>query len=131
MAKQVSVSSDEGFASTASIGSDTVSIDPTGETAPDTIEHLLGTYAACYVPALRVGAEQRNVGDLGSITIDVSGALNDDDKLDGIEFDVTVDTALEDDEIASVVERANELCKVHDALKTSLYATVTVNGHQV
>lgn len=124
MAKTAQTVSTEGFSSENHIRDFELTIDATGESAPDTLEVLIADYASCYVPALRVAAEQRDAGDLGEVAIDVTGELNDDDKLDAITFDVETDADLDADTAAAIVERANELCKVHDALKSSLYADV-------
>jgi len=124
MAKTAHTVSAEGFSSENQIRDFELSIDATGESAPDTLEVLLADYASCYVPALRVGAEQRGGGDLGEVAIDATGELNDDDKLASIHFDVTVDADLDEETADAIVERANELCKVHDALKPSLHADV-------
>lgn len=129
MAKEAHVTSEEGFVASIDIREYDMTLDSGAEVGPDTLESLVGTYAACYVPALRVGAEQRNVGDLGRIEIDVVGELNDDDKLDAVSFDVTVNAEVDAEDVTAVVERANALCKVHDALKPSLHADVSINGH--
>lgn len=131
MSKNARVTSEEGFASTADIREHSVHIDPAGEAAPDTLETLVADYAACYVPAMRVGAEQRGVGDLGRIDNDVTGEINENDKLESIRFEISVDAELDAEAAQKVVDRAFELCKVHDALKQQLHATVTLNGHTV
>jgi len=124
MAKTAHTVSTEGFSSENRIRDFDLTIDATGESAPDTLEVLIADYASCYVPALRVAAEQRDAGDLGEVAIDVTGELNDDDKLASVRFDVETDADLDADAADAIVERANELCKVHDALKESLYADV-------
>jgi uncharacterized OsmC-like protein len=128
MSKEVHAVSEEGFSTTTNARDFEVTIDATGEAAQDTLEALLGTYAACYVPALRVGAEQRDAGELGHVEIDVTGELNDDDKLAATHFDVKVagDVA---DKTDAIVERAHELCKVHDALKTDVRADVSLEAN--
>lgn len=131
MAKHATTISNEGFASTSTVREFTIELDPTTETAPDTIESLVATYASCFVPALRVGAEQRSAGELGVIEIDVTGQVNDDGKLESTTFDIDVEAELDAEAANAVVTRALELCKVHDALKPSLHATVTINGHHV
>lgn len=83
---------------------------------------MLAAYASCYVPALRVASKQRGVEDLGAIEIDVTGDLNDDDKLESITFDIHLEADVDDEQSDEILERANELCKVHDALKSELYA---------
>lgn len=129
MAKNVYTTSEEGFASTTEAGDDRITIDATGETSADTLEYLLASYASCYVPALRVAAEQRDVGDLGAIEIAVTGDLNESDKLDAIAFEATTDADVDASSATALRERADELCKVHDALKGSLEAHVTIDGH--
>lgn len=125
MSKEVHSVSEEGFSTTNDIRDFETTIDATGEEAPDTLESLLATYSACFVPALRVAAEQRDAGDLGRVEIDVTGDLNEDDKLAAISFDVSVAGDL-GGKTDAVLDRAQKLCKVHDALKTDLYADVTV-----
>ncbi|WP_323677212.1 OsmC family protein [Halorubellus sp. PRR65] len=127
MSKQVHSVSEEGFSTTTTIRDFEQTVDATGEDAPDTLETLLSTYAACFVPALRVAAEQRQAGDLGHVEIDVTGDLNEDDKLAAISFDVAVEGDV-GDKAEAVVSRAEELCKVHDALKTDLYADISLEG---
>ena len=124
---QLTTISEEGFAATTAIRNQEVTVDLDQEQAPDSLETLLATYASCYVPAFRVGGRQRGVDELGTIEIDVTGEKNDDDKLESISFAIDVDADLDDETAGKIVERANELCKVHDALKSSLHADVTVN----
>lgn len=131
MSITVSTRSTEGFESTSTIRAFALDIDPTGEGAPDTLESLLSAYAACYIPALRVGAERADVSELGTIEIEAEGDTNDDGKLESITFTVTTDTGLDADDANATVARANALCKVHDALKGELHATVTIDGHQL
>ncbi|WP_049890152.1 OsmC family protein [Natronorubrum sulfidifaciens] len=126
MTKTVTTVSEEGFSSTNEIREFETSIDPNGEDAPDTLEALLAAYGSCYVPALRVGGQQRGADDLGKIEIETSGELNDDDKLESVAFEIHVEAEVDDDTADDVVERAFELCKVHDALKDSLHAETTV-----
>jgi len=128
MSKQVTTVSEEGYASTTEVQDFSVDIDPGGESAPDTLESLLASYGACYVPALRVGAQQRDVGELGHVELDITGELNDDDKLESIHFDVAVGADLSVDDGKQVIERAFELCKVHDALKSGLHAETSFEG---
>ncbi|WP_458206304.1 OsmC family protein [Haladaptatus sp. NG-SE-30] len=123
---EVTTTSEEGFSAENDVRDFAISIDATGEDAPDTLETLLASYGSCYVPALRVGGEQRGAGDLGKIEIDVTGELNDDDKLDAIGFNIRWEADTDDETADEVVERAFELCKVHDALKESLHAEASV-----
>lgn len=128
MAKSVTSVSEDGMTTVSTVREFEFTVDATGEDTQDTLETLLGDYAACYVPALRVAGRQRDVDELGRIQIDVTGELNDDDKLDAIAFDITVEAVLEDGKGEEILARANELCKVHDALKDSLKADMTISG---
>lgn len=128
MSKQVTTVSEDGYESTTEVRDFSVDIDPGGESAPDTLESLLASYGACYVPALRVGAQQRDVGELGRIELDITGDLNEDDKLEAIQFDVKVEADVSEDEGQEAIDRAFDLCKVHDALKGELHAETTFEG---
>jgi len=129
MSKQVTTISEEGFTATNEIRDFETTIDSGGEEGPDTLETLLAAYAACYVPALRVGGRQRDVEDLGRIEIDSTGELNDDDKLDSVHFEVRVEGDVDEEDGQRVIDRAFELCKVHDALKESLHAETSFEGN--
>ena len=126
MSKHVVSTSDEGYVSNNEVRDFELTIDAGGEETPDTIETLLADYAACYVPALRVGGKQRGVDDLGKIENAVTGEVNDDGKLTSISFDIKVEAALDDETGQQVLDRAFELCKVHDALKDELHADSTI-----
>ena len=128
MSKHVVSTSDEGYVSNNEVRDFELTIDAGGEETPDTIETLLADYAACYVPALRVGGKQRGVDDLGKIENAVTGEVNDDGKLTSISFDIKVEAALDDETGQQVLDRAFELCKVHDALKDELHADSTIEG---
>ncbi|WP_293032705.1 OsmC family protein [Natronococcus sp.] len=128
MSKQVTTVSEEGFSATNEIGEFETTIDAEGEEGPDTLESLLAAYASCYVPALRVGGQQRDAGDLGRIEIESTGDLNDDDKLESVHFDIRVEADVDDETGQKVIDRAFELCKVHDALKSELHADTDFEG---
>jgi len=123
---EVTTTSEAGYSSENEARDFSLTIDATGEDAPDTLEALLAAYGSCYVPALRVGGEQRGAGELGQIEIEASGDLNDDDKLDAVHFDVAWEADVDDETVDEIVERAHELCKVGDAVKESLVANVSV-----
>ncbi len=129
MSKQVTTISEEGFSSSNEMGEFETTVDPNGEEGPDTLESLLAAYASCYVPALRVGARQRDADDLGRIEIESTGELNDDDKLESVHFEIRVEGDVDDETGQKVIERAFELCKVHDALKESLHAETSFEGN--
>jgi len=128
MAKTVTTVSEEGFSATNEMREFETTIDATGEDAPDTLEALLAAYASCYVPAVRVGGQQRGVDELGKVQIESTGELNDDDKLESISFEVHVEADVDDETGEKILERAFELCKVHDALKDDLHADCTIEG---
>ncbi|TYL39098.1 hypothetical protein CV102_07330 [Natronococcus pandeyae] len=128
MSKQATTISEEGFSATNEIRDFETTIDSNGEEGPDTLETLLAAYGSCYVPALRVGGQQRGVDELGKIEIESSGELNDDDKLESIHFDIRVEADVDDETGQKIIERGFELCKVHDALKESLHADTSFEG---
>jgi uncharacterized OsmC-like protein len=68
------------------------------------------------------------VGDLGRIEIDADGGLNDDDKLESVQFTIRTEATMDDGQADDVVARADELCKVHDALKSELEAQIDVKS---
>jgi len=45
-----------------------------------------------------------------------------------VEFTIRTETEMDDEQADEVVARANELCKVHDALKSELKASITVES---
>lgn len=120
--------SEEGFACTSQVGDFDMAIDATGETGPDPNSALVATYASCFLPAFRVGGQQRGEDDLGKVQIDSSADLNDDDDLTAIRFDIHVEADLSDEEFDEIVERAEGICHVHDALREELHADITVHG---
>lgn len=125
-----STRSTDGFDSTIAVRSFSFELDATGESAPNTLESLVGTYAACYVPALRVAADKHEIEDLGTVQIDTTGELNDDDKLASVTFDISTEGSLDEETAVKIVEDANRLCKVHAALREDLHATVILDGHE-
>ena len=128
MSKQATTISEEGFSATNEIREFETTIDANGEDGPDTLETLLAAYGSCYVPALRVGGQQRGVDELGKIEIESTGELNDDDKLESVHFDIRVEADVDDETGQKIIDRGFELCKVHDALKDSLHAETSFQG---
>lgn len=128
MTKEVVSTSEEGHKAVNSVRDFELTIDAGGEETPDTIETLLADYASCYVPALRVGGQQRGVDDLGTIENHVTGETNDDGKLTSVSFDIKVEADIDDEKGDEIVDRAFDLCKVHDALKESLHADTSIQG---
>ena len=126
---QTSTVSDDGFASTSQVGEFELTIDATDETGPNPNAVLVADYAACFLPAFRVGAQQRGHDDLGTVQIDADADLDDDDDLEAIRFDIYVEADLDDGTLTEVVDRADGICHVHSALRSELRAEVTVHGN--
>ena len=125
---RTSTVSDDGFASSSQAGEYELTIDPTGETGPGPNAVLVADYAACFLPAFRVGAQQRGVDDLGTVQIDADADLDDDDDLEAIRFDVYVEADLDDGPLGEITERAEGICHVHSALRPELRAEISVHG---
>ncbi|QZA88320.1 OsmC family protein [Salinarchaeum sp. IM2453] len=126
MTKTVCATSKSGFNSEVSIRDFSLSVDATGSDSPDTLETTLAAYAACYIPALRVAADQHEIGELGEIELTADGETDEDGFLSIITFVVDVEKTLSDEERDQLIAKADELCKVHDALKQSLHATIEI-----
>jgi len=117
--------SEEGFTTSSIVGDFELTIDATGEDGPDPNATLVATYASCFVPAFRVGAQQRDHDDLGRIEVESEADLDDDDDLEAIRFTIKVAADL-GDEVDEIVDRAEDICHVHSALREGLHADVTV-----
>lgn len=117
--------SEEGFTTSSIVGDFELTLDATGEDGPDTNATLVATYASCFVPAFRVGARQRDYDDVGRIEIESEADLDDDDDLSAIRFTIKVEEDLGDD-VDEIVERAEDICHVHSALREGLHAEITV-----
>jgi len=120
--------SEEGYASTSQVGDFELSIDATDETGPNPNGVLVADYAACFLPAFRVGGNKEGHDDLGTIQIDAEADLNDGDDLSAIRFAIHVEADLSDDEFSAIVDRAEDICHVHAALKSELHAEIEVHG---
>ena len=125
---ETSTVSEEGYATTSQIDDYELAVDATGEEGPTAQQVLVADYAACYLPAFRVAGQQRGHDDLGKVQIDADADMNDDDDLTAIRFDIHVEDQIEEDTLDEMVERANGICHVHDALKESLHADITTHA---
>ncbi|WP_435078014.1 OsmC family protein [Halococcus sp. AFM35] len=123
----VSSTSEEGFATTSRVGGFELTVDATEEQGPSPNGTLVADYASCYIPAFRVGAQQRDYDDLGRIEIDAEGDLDDDDDLTAIRFDIRVEADLDGDE-DELVERGEDICHVHAALREELHADIAIES---
>ncbi|MFB6280621.1 MAG: OsmC family protein [Haloferacaceae archaeon] len=120
--------SEEGFASTSQVGEFELTIDATDETGPNPNAVLVADYAACFLPAVRVGAERAGHDDLGRVQIDADADLDDGDDLERIAFTVHVEADIDDGDLDEVVERAEGICHVHSALREELHAEIEAHG---
>ena len=120
--------STDGCATKSQVGDYTLDIDATNETGPNPNEVLVADYAACFLPAFRVGAQQVGHDDLGKVQIDAEADLDDGDDLSAIRFDIYVEADLDDETLADITERAEGICHVHTALRDDLAAEITVHG---
>ncbi|WP_129116748.1 OsmC family protein [Halegenticoccus tardaugens] len=125
---QTTTVSEQGFASTSQVGDYDLSIDPTDEEGPNPNATLVATYAACFLPAFRVGGRQVGHDDLGKVQIDADADLDGDDDLEAIRFEIHVEKDIADDELDEIVARGEEICHVHAALREGLHADISVNG---
>jgi len=118
----------EGFATTSRAGDFRLTVDATDETGPNPNAVLLADYASCYVPALRVSARHHGHDDLGRLEIDVAADLDERDDLAAIRFSLRMEADLDEEELASVVAYAKEICHVNAALREGLRADVTARA---
>jgi len=124
----ITSTSDEGFVTRSRIGDFELTVDATGEEGPDPNSTLVANYVSCYLPAFRVGAQQRGHDDLGRIEVDAEADLDDDDDLEAISFHISVEADLDDDELDEIIDRGHEICHVDSALRDDLRADITAEG---
>jgi uncharacterized OsmC-like protein len=122
---EVTSTSTEGYTTTSVAGEWELTVDATGEDGPTPNQVLAADYASCFIPAFRVGANKEGFDDIGRVEIAVEAELNDDDDLESVAFELHVEESLEDS-VEDVVERAEGICHVHDALREGLHADITV-----
>ena len=120
--------SEEGFATTSQVGDFDLSIDATGDEGPDPNQVLVADYASCYLAAFRAGAKKAGHDDLGQVQVDASAAVNDDDDVESISFEIHVEADIEDADLDEIIENANDICHVHAALREGLHANVSTTG---
>ena len=120
----LTTSNPDGYDTESVIGDFALAIDPMDETGPNPNAVLVADYAACFLPAVRMGAQQHGYDDLGEMAIDATATVDDHDDLQSISFTLKVEAAVGDpDELVALGE---ELCHVHAALREGLAADVTV-----
>ncbi|MFB6111948.1 MAG: OsmC family protein [Halobacteriaceae archaeon] len=122
---EVESTSEEGFVTESRVGDFAITIDATGDEGPTPNEMLVADYASCYLPAFRVGAQQRGFDDIGKVVINAEADLDDEDDLAAIRFDIHVEADL-GDELDEIVARGEDICHVHAALREGLHAEISV-----
>ncbi|MGB9965916.1 OsmC family protein [Halobacterium hubeiense] len=125
MTIEVTSTSEEGYVTRSRVGDYELTVDATEADGPEPNGVLLADYASCFIPAFRVGGNKEGFDDLGRIDIDVEGDLDEDDDLTAVRFHILVEEDLDDDEFDAVVERAEDICHVHSALREGLHAEIT------
>lgn len=120
--------SEQGFITNSQVGDFSLTIDATDEEGPNPNAVLVADYASCFLPAFRVGGQQRDHDDLGQLQIDAEADVDDDDDLSAIRFDLYVEEDLDDSELDELVSRAEDICHVHAALREELHADISVEG---
>jgi organic hydroperoxide reductase OsmC/OhrA len=123
---QTTTVSEAGFATTSQIGDFELSIDATNEAGPNPNAVLVADYAACFLPALRVGAQRTGVEGLGTLQLDAEADLDDGEDITGIRFTIRVGVELSDEQRAAILEQAEQICHVHAALRDELAAEITL-----
>jgi len=122
--------SEEGFSCVSRVGEFELTVDATGEEGPTAQQVLVADYASCYLPAFRVAAQRMGHDDIGRVQIEAEGDLDEDDDVEAVRFVIHVEADIDDGEFDGLVERANEICHVHDALREELHAEVDVYADQ-
>jgi len=125
MTIEVTSTSEEGYTTRSRVGDFELTIDATDEDGPNPNATLLADYASCFIPAFRVGANKEGFDDIGVVEIDASADLDEGDDLEYIEFEMRVEESL-GDSLQDVVDRAEDICHVHAALREELRAEITV-----
>lgn len=126
---EVTSTSEAGFITQSRVDGHDLTVDATGDEGPTPNATLAADYASCYIPAFRVGGQQRGYDDLGRIEIDVEADLDDDDDLEAIRFDMRVEADLDDETLDQIVARGEDICHVHSALREELHADISVKGN--
>ena len=119
---------EEGYTTKSVINSEwELVVDALSEDGPSPNEVLVADYASCYIPALRVAADKYGHSDIGTVEIEAGADLDEDDDLETIDFHVTVEESLADEE-RDIAELAEDICHVHSALIEELHAEITVES---
>lgn len=128
MLESTTISTD-GYRTDTRTDGGTLTIGAGTETDPSPTETLLASYASCYTVALRIGTKQQAAGDLGRIEINAEADRDAEHDLEAIRFEVDIESDLDTETLEAIVEHANALCHVHDALREELRADVSIRGN--
>lgn len=121
----ISSTSQNGFATRSVVEDWELTIDAAEQEGPNPVQVLVASYVSCFVPAFKIGAKREGIDDLGEIAVTTTAELDDEDDLAGVTFEIAVEAQL-GDATPAIVDRAESLCHVHDALRDQLQAEVTV-----
>ena len=125
---EVTSTCEEGYTVESVINGDwELVIDALNNDGPNPNEVLAADYASCYIPALRVAADQHGYDDIGEVEIEVAADLDEDDDLEAIDFHVEVEEDLGDD-AQDIVELGEDICHVHSALTEELHAEIDIES---
>ncbi len=122
---EVTSTSQNGLATRNVVGDWELTVDATREKGPDPVQVLVADYISCFVPAFDTGARREGIEELGTIEVSATAELDEGDDLAAVAFDIAVEADL-GDATDAVIERAEGLCHVHNALQEGLHADVTV-----
>ncbi|WP_415381742.1 OsmC family protein [Halosimplex sp. TS25] len=100
-------------------------VDALSEDGPTANQVLAADYVSCYIPALRVAAGEYDYDDIGRVEAEVGADLDEDDDLESMTWTLKVEADLGNDG-QDIVERGEEICHVHSALRDELHADITL-----
>lgn len=100
-------------------------VDALGNDGPTAQQVLAADYASCYVPALRVAADQTGYEDLGRVEVETEAELDEDDDVSSVSFDIQVEADLGDD-VEEIIELGEEICHVHASLIEENHADISI-----
>lgn len=119
--------SEAGYTSVSRVGDYELTVDAANEEGPTPNEVLVADYVSCFIPAFRVGGDKVGFDDLGTIQVEAEADTNERDNLEAIRFSIAVETDLSNEEFDAIVERAENICHVHDALREELHAEIEMD----
>lgn len=125
---EATTTSEEGFTSVSRVGDYELTVDATNESGPNPNEVLVADYVSCFIPAFRVGGNKEGHDDLGTIQVESEADIDDNDDLEAIRFTMHIEEDLSDEESDAIVDRAEDICHVHDALREELHADIEVDS---